>query len=845
MLAAFAAISAYALYNLADTWDKTPYYILRWVAVFGLALAVVVTLLLALFRSRAPVVGLLAAFALMPAYSVMNHWSANEQGGHYFGYWFGHDMFDPASDLCKGPDGKPLYPMMDKDTVLFGGTDPGRFAPTYMIFCESFIPPKDRTDPNFDRRDVYIITQNALADGTYLSYIRAHYFRSAQRQMEETLQEYRPFFQQLVRSSREKEKDLRTNLLARMLVPVDNLVLRFGDQVEKDRRAGSSFFKESDFLNLPAFAQALRQQGKPAALSKYLFENLSPETRELLSASGPPLARALARDLNRLIDQEYELNPRLPKMREEQSALTNGLAELKAAGKADSREYRKKQEQAGALEKQIAAAVRIVPFYEPDRFKEVALSDYLKRFVAQNPQLYSRIRLSRLLLEEAYPGWLARSPGGLYPDMEIYTPSNEDSQKCFADYMADAQERMKKGQLRPGEDVRVVENKVQVSGQVAVMAINGLLTKVIFDHNPDHEFYVEESFPLEWMYPHLTPSGIIMKINRQPVPQMTQEILDRDHQFWSQYSQRLIGNWITYDTSVSNICAFAERVYIRHDYKGFTGDPRFVRDDDAQKAFSKLRSSIGGLYAWRLDHPQSDAERQRVLKEAEFAFKQAYAFCPYSPEALYRFVQILLRSGRVDEARMLAQTSRKLDPENSGLDRLVEELTRMKAQPQAGAPAAPVPPQVQALEAEFAAHPTNITNTMQLANTLAQLGQTERVRQIADVLLTNSPADISSVYFTVQVYSQLRDMPKLEAALQNWVKVNPAPEAWLDLAAAQALLNKQSEALAAVKSCLELNTRRLAVDPKASNIALLARSDERLKSLQTLPQFQQLFATNR
>ena len=52
------------------------------------------------------------------------------------------------------------------------------------------------------------------------------------------------------------------------------------------------------------------------------------------------------------------------------------------------------------------------------------------------------------------------------------------------------------------------------------MAINALLTKVIFDKNPDHEFYVEESFPLEWMYPHLTPAGIILKINREPIETM-------------------------------------------------------------------------------------------------------------------------------------------------------------------------------------------------------------------------------------------------------------------------------------------------------------------------------------
>src|SRR5207248_9719148 len=58
----------------------------------------------------------------------------------------------------------------------------GRFCPTYMIFCESFIPASCKPlDPNFDRRDVYLITQNALADGTYLDYLRAQYFRSAQK----------------------------------------------------------------------------------------------------------------------------------------------------------------------------------------------------------------------------------------------------------------------------------------------------------------------------------------------------------------------------------------------------------------------------------------------------------------------------------------------------------------------------------------------------------------------------------------------------------------------------------------------------------------------------------------
>lgn len=81
----------------------------------------------------------------------------SSQRGHWFGWMYGHDML---ADLPK-------------DSFVFGGTDPGRFVPTYMVFGESF--EKDKRDPNFDRRDLYIVTQNALADTFYNRYIRSHY----------------------------------------------------------------------------------------------------------------------------------------------------------------------------------------------------------------------------------------------------------------------------------------------------------------------------------------------------------------------------------------------------------------------------------------------------------------------------------------------------------------------------------------------------------------------------------------------------------------------------------------------------------------------------------------------
>jgi hypothetical protein len=134
--------------------------------------------------------------------------------------------------------------------------------------------------------------------------------------------------------------------------------------------------------------------------------------------------------------------------------------------------------------------------YETNRFAGVTLSRRTQRFIAQNPKSHTKIRLNRILLEEAFPQEIEKSLGGVYPDLEIITPTTADSQKAFQDYIEDAQRRLAAGQLRQGEDVRIEGGRVQVSGQVAVMAINALLTKVIFDKNPDHEFYVEEAFRL-------------------------------------------------------------------------------------------------------------------------------------------------------------------------------------------------------------------------------------------------------------------------------------------------------------------------------------------------------------
>lgn len=254
---------------------------------------------------------------------------------------------------------------------------------------------------------------------------------------------------------------------------------------------------------------------------------------------------------------------------------------------------------------------------------------------------------------------------------KIYIPTGEDSQKSFQDYIADAQVRLKKNKLKPGEDLKVTEGRVQVSGQTAVMEINGLLAKIVFDKNPDREFYIEESFPLDWMYPHLEPHGLIMKINRQPLSELSDELVRQDRKYWDKRVTEMLGDWLHDDTSVQDVTAFAEKIFLRHDFSGFKGDPGFVQNDYSSRTFSKLRSSLAGLYAWRAERATTAAEKERLTRAADFAFRQALALCPVSsigvPEALKNYAAFLKHQHREADAQLVQSLADRLKPKSASI----------------------------------------------------------------------------------------------------------------------------------------------------------------------------------
>ena len=154
----FEAIQAPNGYDKAG-WDMQYQYVGAGYAFFVMLAGFGLALVYAAVQDRgtAPklIVGGLAAATTI--YTFVVSLPESSQRGHWFGWMYGHDML---VDLPK-------------DSFVFGGTDPGRFVPTYMVFGESF--EKTKRDPNFDRRDLYIVTQNALADTFYNRYIRSHY----------------------------------------------------------------------------------------------------------------------------------------------------------------------------------------------------------------------------------------------------------------------------------------------------------------------------------------------------------------------------------------------------------------------------------------------------------------------------------------------------------------------------------------------------------------------------------------------------------------------------------------------------------------------------------------------
>ncbi len=408
----------------------------------------------------------------------------------------------------------------------------------------------------------------------------------------------------------------------------------------------------------------------------------------------------------------------------------------------------------------------------------------------------------------------------LYGD-QIWIPSPIDSNRAFQMYIQGIQS----GKIQAGADVKTEGGKIQVQGVGGVMKINGFLSKMIFDHNqyrtetqtyeatrptgsavvyekpsnpaPKRTFYVEESYVLPWMYPYLTPHGLIMKINNQPTP-LTNEMVKNDTDFW---------NW-----NVSRLLA----------------DQKFIRDIVARKSFSKLRSSLAGLFAAK-GHP----------REAEAAFRQSVALYDLSPEANFRLADLIARQGRFDEAIELFDILLVKDPNNEKAHEFQRRLKSLKD----------INAQRLLLEQKINSGTVDFNEAMKLISIYFQLNQVSQADALARHLLTSNTLQPQMAMQLAQRMVQNRRLAMAELALKKYTELSPKdPQGWTNLAALQLALNKRGDMLVSLKKGTDLGgdvTRnQIRKDPRFNPIRntaeykiLIPNSPQRKMKLTPLPGF--------
>ncbi len=207
----------------------------------------------------------------------------------------------------------------------------------------------------------------------------------------------------------------------------------------------------------------------------------------------------------------------------------------------------------------------------------------------------------------------------LYGD-QFNTLSPEDLQRAFQEYTADAQKRLQHDQdfpdepkqVRPGENTKMVDGKVQVSGVTSVMAINEKLLQFLMQKNPDLSFAMQESFPLPGLYAGAAPLGPLMQLGAA----------GSQNSFAAEGAAQSVDYW---RTATETLLA----------------DPAAV-SEYALRSYSHDVNSTANLLA-----------AHNYTAEAEQAYRLSTQIWPGNPDATKGLATILTRVGRTDEALQL------------------------------------------------------------------------------------------------------------------------------------------------------------------------------------------------
>lgn len=340
-----------------------------------------------------------------------------------------------------------------------------------------------------------------------------------------------------------------------------------------------------------------------------------------------------------------------------------------------------------------------------------------------------------------------------YPPEPLQLPSKDEFEVLFSQVI---QSNMGAPWIKSERDERGIVRSATVQGIEGVFAINGAVAQWIFERNKArHAFYVEESYPLNWMYPYLEPCGLIMKINRDPIKGIDPKLVRQNRVQWKKIT--------------------AELLY----------DPAFQRDSVAQKSYSKLRSSQAGLYAYR-----------GMYVEAEEAFLQALDLAPGSAEARSRLLEIYMNMDRFDDGLKICAEWESLDPKNPVIKDATNRVRYLK--------------NLAAKEKDMAEiyeqskHDPGFV--FDYINVLKERNKWAQVDSAVNELLSRKELDLTWWQTAVQFYANANKPAQVEQILSSLTKRDPKNAMfWYNLAMVQASRSEVTQACTSIKQAVKLD----------------------------------------
>ena len=238
-----------------------------------------------------------------------------------------------------------------------------------------------------------------------------------------------------------------------------------------------------------------------------------------------------------------------------------------------------------------------------------------------------------------------------------------------------------------------------------------------------------------------------------------------------------------------------------------------------------------------------------MTKEAEFAFKQAFAYCPYSPEAVFHFMDLLLQQNRIDDALAILKTCLKLDPYNNQISDWVDQLTRSKTtspgeqvraafgQVQHAIEAGQTNAAVQMLDQVVSFGGSDPGTLLTAADMYLRMGNPKSL-QLLDRVLNSTSTAPTTLLALADRYLRIGQLEKSEEAIKKLVAAEPtSSQALYNLALIQASRGETADAIASLKKCFPLNKAEMSKNPSMINLRDHLFSDPAFARLRETPDF--------